>query len=299
MSHPPSQELPAGDDGEKSQGADEVPPGQNKCPWMDETATDLKVLVHTASTDDHTMPELDDQQYLKRLRAVAELGNKTLEERKQHLATVQGDDEEATNFAKMLLEGTQDGVTSNSALGQRLKRCMSTEEKELYKDLKGHAAKSRWRKEWAERKYKEVTEHKQQLDSWEVEDVSDGVYCSMAKICEFEGGDAAAAQAARKYILKCSLLGGRWLMYNDFTERYDYLYVQKTRRERFSHKWSLFKQSQSLQTEATVGAQGTPQKVVAIVAPPAAGMQDKKRPAEVGDTATLEKPGLCDPTSGP
>lgn len=266
---------------------------------MDEAAADLKALVVTASTDELTMPELDDQQYLKRLRAVAELGNETLEKRKQHLATAQDNDDETRDFVKMLKQGIQEGVTTSSPLAQRLKRCMSKEDKEQYKDLKGHGAKARWRKDWAERMYKEATESKQQLDSWEVEDVSDGVYCSMAKICEFEGGDAAASEAARKYILKCSLLGGRWLMYNEFTERYDFLYVQKTRRERFSRKWSLFKQSQSLQVEATDGAHETPQKVVASVAPSVAGKLDKKAAVEAGDIATLEKPGLCDPPRCP
>ena len=154
------------------------------------------------------------------------------------------DDEATRKWLGFLQNGAAQGVPTFTPLCQRLMRALTPEEKAEYDKLgKGYAAKALWRQKWCQSKYDTVVKEKRHVDSWSVEDTSIGEYLSLSCIIKKEGGRHCpkAHEAARKYILRCCLLGGRWLAWNDMTERYDYLYITKGRREVFARCWQLMK----------------------------------------------------------
>ena len=80
-----------------------------------------------------------------------------------------------------------------------------------------------------------------------------------------EGGNKcpAARLAGKKYVLACCRLGGNWIEYNEMTERFDYLYIKKGRRDVMRKSWRLLKRS-SMQSEA---ASSAPEQPVAASGP--------------------------------
>jgi len=68
---------------------------------------------------------------------------------------------------------------------------------------------------------------------------SDSKYEPFDVVVAKEGGNDAALSAARKYCQKCMALKGRWIRYNKWTERVEYLYskigITEALKRRFVH----------------------------------------------------------------
>ena len=58
-------------------------------------------------------------------------------------------------------------------------------------------------------------------------DVEKGTYERFKVICDREGADAAGRQAAFRYCRKAASMGGKWVSFNEMTERHEYLYVKR------------------------------------------------------------------------
>lgn len=140
-------------------------------------------------------------------------------------ANKEGDEQD-----KMLQDlriASQKGFESRSALGQRFGRSSEGRSSE-YKALSSQEKKRQFRQAWAEKELqKAVTIYEKKTSQTEL-DISRGVYLPPGKIVEEEGGrhDPENIVAAWKLIRKCLALGGKFVRYNAFTERYEFLYFR-------------------------------------------------------------------------
>ena len=90
-----------------------------------------------------------------------------------------------------------------------------------------------------------MTEKYKKTESWELEDSSVGENLPLPVIVEKEGGWGLAEniRAAMTYVKRCKEMKGKWCIYNDMTDRPEYLYVRKCHKETFSRKWASFLES--------------------------------------------------------
>jgi hypothetical protein len=188
--------------------------------------------------------EIDQDKFEAMAVDIAKSGKLNLDFHIQKQREMYGDNDEALI---LLLKAAKEGFGTGTALSQRMIRTLSTEEKEDYKSQPGHAGKAPWRMKWARVQYEDIVKTKTQVQSWDIEDTSIGEYLSLSSIVKHEGGRHCeqAQKVARRYVLACCKLGGRWVEWNPMTGRYDYLYMRKGRREVFRSSWSLMKQSES------------------------------------------------------
>jgi hypothetical protein len=68
-----------------------------------------------------------------------------------------------------------------------------------------------------------------------------GEYEPFSRIWKLEGKDEAALLAARHYVEACADLGGRWVKFNTFTKRAEYLYMKQGYREEMTEEYTKAK----------------------------------------------------------
>ena len=109
----------------------------------------------------------------------------------------------------------------------------------------------------ADRKTTHVTEYNNV-------DREKGEYLPLYKIWEREGKNAAGLVAAQKIVLKCLVMGGKWIRWNDMTERYDFLYIKIQYIQDFRNCWSIYRETVSDHTETNALENGSsPPAIVA------------------------------------
>jgi hypothetical protein len=194
---------------------------------------------------DLTVEDQDDFEH--QVISVAKEGTNKLEQfvQKQREA---GDEDELVG----MLEGAiKQGFAAGTPLAQRMNRKLDATEKAGYKACEGRVAKYEWRMKWANATYAHLVKTKIQVETWDVTDTSVGQYMSLTSIIKEEGDlrCCAAVLAGRRYVLACCRLGGHWVEWNEMTERYDYLYIRKGRREEFTKSWRLMKTTTSAMKE--------------------------------------------------
>ena len=91
---------------------------------------------------------------------------------------------------------------------------------------------------------KAMTTTAESVESWRVVDEEVGTYMSINKIVTEEGGGEEDVEATARLVAKCQKMGYPWVVWNDGTERIDYLYVRKARREEFDRCWRLLQQGE-------------------------------------------------------
>lgn len=185
---------------------------------------------------------------------------------------------ETTKLVDLLRVGAKDGVPAGTPLSQRLMRTLTPEEKEAYRALgKGHAAKAAWRKKWAEKRYGDLVKTMTEKEAWSTTNIENGTYLSMSRIIQEEGGNDATyedVEVSKMYVLRCVLLGGDWVQWNAMTGRYDFLYLQNSKREQFVRSWELMKQSKrkyKLEPERSSNSKAVCASVAAAAALPDLG----------------------------
>jgi len=141
------------------------------------------------------------------------------------------------------------GFGVRSPLGQRWYRELSRD-RELageYEKVLGQRAQRAFRVEWAKRTLAILQESKVQSTSSTMLEKEHGSYLPFAVIVKKEGGMKcrSAVEAAVRYCRKCTLLGGRWRLYNHFTERWDFLYIRREYSSIFQKEWVLFLEQSS------------------------------------------------------
>ncbi len=129
-------------------------------------------------------------------------------------------------------------VDPKSPLCQRMRRVLTSEEHGRY-DAMNCKDKANFRIEWAGTELEEFEEEKVKISEWRQIDTEDGQYLSVNAIAQKEGGAPEDYEAALRIVTKCAALGWPWVLYNDASERFDFLYVRKSRSEVFSRSWQL------------------------------------------------------------
>eukprot|EP00969_Alexandrium_andersonii_P164459 7268838-Alexandrium_andersonii.AAC.1 len=56
-----------------------------------------------------------------------------------------------------------------------------------------------------------------------------------------EGGGKEDEVAAKRIAIKCAAMGYPWISWNEFSERYDFLYLRKGFQEDLGRAWTMFK----------------------------------------------------------
>ena len=100
---------------------------------------------------------------------------------------------------------------------------------EQYKALCGREAQTKFRADWAAREVVKAKKFNTVTTSWSTVDVTKGEYVPFGVIVQREGGweDVTAIAAAARYVRKAQLMAGAWVVYNNMTDRHDYLYLRK------------------------------------------------------------------------
>ena len=150
-------------------------------------------------------------------------------------------------FANKLREYFESGEAPEpqSAMGQQMSRKFTDEERAQLKGM-SNIAKIAFRKEWVKRQHHQYFVVKQvQEKSWKKVDLTRGIYMSASKVFAEEGGTVHDLEAAKKIVNKCVLMGAPFCVYNEWSERYDFLYLRKEFKESMTKAWSLFQESRS------------------------------------------------------
>lgn len=191
-----------------------------------------------------------------------------------------------TGFATSLqgLIDEDKDIDSRSAVSQRMMRELTSAQKS---DLKGmtHTDKKAFRRGWAEKRLGDFKEEKTFVHDWRKIDVTKGTYMSASKVFLEEGGTAADIEPCKRILQKCASMGPPFVLYNQFSERHDYLYLRKEFAEEMTKSWTLYQKWSDAATApapAAAASAGVAPRVQASVGASAA--------AEVATEAGLETP---------
>ena len=152
------------------------------------------------------------------------------------------------SFAEALAAAAKDStplshLDSRTPLYQKLHRSLSASEKEEFKAM-NRDAKQSFKEAWLKKETSKMCEEKQAVQSWCQVDSTKGTYMSASKVFQEEGGQAEDVQPAINYITKAMSMGPPFCRWNDWTNRFDILYLRKEHVSSFTQSWTLFQKSQ-------------------------------------------------------
>ena len=112
---------------------------------------------------------------------------------------------------------------------------------------KNYEAQRSFRTAWSAKKYVTVKEDRMKTVRQRASDDTWGSYEPTAIVHEREGKDKAGAKATLNYVRKCLQLHEKgynyrnraFVMWNSFTERYDFLYIKRGFRDSLEEIWSM------------------------------------------------------------
>ena len=132
-------------------------------------------------------------------------------------------------------------IPVRSGLAQKMEREMATADKEHYKKL-STKGKSDFRVEWAKNKLGECirTQGRSKTHIWQHVDISKGTYLSFWANFKQQGGTEEDLQATKNIVSKCIAMGGPWVTWNSFSERWDYMYLERGMADEVTQKWKMF-----------------------------------------------------------
>jgi hypothetical protein len=148
--------------------------------------------------------------------------------------------------------------------------------KKKYSDLgKSYEMQRQFRANWAARQANELREEREMSQTSVDVDEKAVTYQPLSCIWREEGGLAADWGPACRYVAKCISLAESgvtcrnrpWVLYNDFTCRYEFAYVKKAFRSSFIQKWTMLSTSRGAIADAsssgthTAGSGATPKSV--------------------------------------
>ena len=142
---------------------------------------------------------------------------------------------------KCIREAQMHGMQNNTAIYLRFNRDKSGGKSDTYKDMT-FAERKKIKADYVAAKYTAAVKGKTETISWREVDEEWGTYHPLAIVIRDEGGkdDPEAVKAGVLYVEKCISMGGRWIQYNDMTERFEYLYVKKIWEKAFTKSWSMY-----------------------------------------------------------
>lgn len=140
------------------------------------------------------------------------------------------------------------------AFYRNLKADASAKERQLYNDL-DDPLKKEYRQCWnLKRDYDFTTESKIITMTYAKESIDRGLYRTEAQIAVELGlagfpnpcpQRTAILDQARKYVLRCKVFGGRWLLENEWLEEGMFLWMEKMVRSSCKKSWSLVAENKS------------------------------------------------------
>eukprot|EP00969_Alexandrium_andersonii_P248048 10961662-Alexandrium_andersonii.AAC.1 len=110
----------------------------------------------------------------------------------------------------------------------------------MYNANRTYDAKRTFRNNWAKFKIETIKERKVERESFTKSDSNLGTFHPFGKIVLEEGGwqDPSAVRAATKYATKALGLGGDWVKWNEFTERWEFRYVKTSQLDVYENRWA-------------------------------------------------------------
>ena len=147
---------------------------------------------------------------------------------------------------------------STDPVTQKMMRELETGEKEEFK-RKGKAEQQEFRRKWGEEKLKDLVERRQFLQEHRKIDISLGTYMSASKVFREEGGTQEDIVPTQKMLRKKLLLGWPHVMFNEESERYDFLYVRKQHSEAFNQCWRAYSEGRKMAGASEGGGQAEEQ----------------------------------------
>ena len=129
----------------------------------------------------------------------------------------------------------------NDALGQRFRRLMKNDDE--YASAKSREEKKKFRKKWLEGEYQKTVARRTRLQEEEDEDILAGSYEPLDVIVEKEGGNGNPANitAAEEYAKEAMSRGSKWVRWNSWTKRLEFLYLKMGCKKTLRNKWSVEK----------------------------------------------------------
>ena len=199
----------------------------------------------------------------------------------------QGSEETEENSTfRALCKAVRDGrFDTRSALAQRFGR-QHRANKELgdaYKRCEGTVAKRAFRHKWLEQQYKMESQLRLHTEEYKRADTSKGQYLPFAVLVEREGftvDPVGAVRAATCIAKRCSELGGNWVQHNPFTDRVEFLRLERQHHEVFTKLWSLSTRSRT---------DGPPKAVVDPLE-----QDERYNPSLKVDKSNGDKSGTCE-----
>ncbi len=129
----------------------------------------------------------------------------------------------------------------NSPMGQRFNRFLKSNVQET-KNHDGLADDERkeFQKKWAMAKFDKLRESKTYKEVHETTGQKKGVYRPLGVIVKKEGGwnDPEAVKGSFLLAAKCVLMGSPWVEMNPFTERVEFLHMERSTIDTFKKHWA-------------------------------------------------------------
>ena len=106
-----------------------------------------------------------------------------------------------------------------------------------------HAAKSAFRQKWVAMQWKAETTKRTKSTMHEKSTDEQGTYLPLDMIIKNEGGarNIENVVAARRYATRCLAQGKKWVKFNDWTGRLEFLYIRHNMNKVWSDRWDVTK----------------------------------------------------------
>ena len=143
-----------------------------------------------------------------------------------------------SQLMKMIKDCKGEAGESRGALAQRMMAHLPEEKKAEYKRL-ANASKVEFRKQWNAEMEKELN-NLNITQEWQKIDLTEGEYMSASRVFQMEGGTEADVQPTLKLLTKSLKMGWPFTLWNEATERLDYLHIRKGFKEHLGRSWKIF-----------------------------------------------------------
>jgi hypothetical protein len=161
-----------------------------------------------------------------------------------------------------------------------------------YNQIAGREEKRLYRESWAKRKFANMVQGKRFEKEYQTVDTSLGEYIPFGAIVIKYGGWAwaPAIRGAKQTISKCTALGGKWFMTDEFSGLHMFLVLTKGHGDIFSKKWKEFQEEYSKSVlNAVVDKPPDAGAVVGVVPPAVPPTPSKGRKGSPGGSGNGKK----------
>jgi hypothetical protein len=177
----------------------------------------------------------------------------------------QAGDDASTAEEKLFTKAGKTGYFDiRDAVGQRFQRehKKGNIEHGIYSKIANRDEKRLFRESWAKKKFESSLQGKRFEQEYQTIDTTLGEYLTFGAVVIKYGGWhwAPAVAGAKKTAAKCTLLGGKWSMKDEFSAMHMFLVLQKGHGDIFMKKWLEFEEQYN-KKENIEGANAPSEKV--------------------------------------